>query len=114
MGMGMEEAVLRYLGVFLPFVATLVCAHYIARSSGSELIARTDLASPRMFRRALAATAFAAGLIVLVDGLTDGELFLHPRFPESQLLITLLLVGLLLVSTIGRSLEPIARRSRRG
>jgi hypothetical protein len=27
--MGMEEAVPRYLGVFLPFIATLICAHYI-------------------------------------------------------------------------------------
>jgi hypothetical protein len=111
--MGMEEAALRYLGVFLPFVATLVCAHYIVRTSGSDLIARTELASPRLLRRALVATTVAAALIVAMDVLTGGELFLRPRFPESQLLITLLLVGVLLAFTIARSLAPIARRFRR-
>src|SRR5437762_3265829 len=100
----MEEAVGRYLGVFLPFIATLVCAHYIVRMSGSELIARTDLASPTMFRRALAGTAISVALIVGVDVATGGDLFLHPRFPESQLLITLLLVAVLLAFTIGRFL----------
>ena len=38
----MEEAVGRYLGVFLPFIATLVCVHYIVRQSGSEILARTE------------------------------------------------------------------------
>ena len=109
----MEEAVLRYLGVFLPFIATLICAHYVIRTSGSQLVMGTELASPRLLRRALAATAVAVALIIIVDGLTAGELFLHPRFPESQLLITLLLVGVLLVFTIGRSLAPIARRFKR-
>ena len=51
----MEEAAGRYLGVFLPFIATLMCAHYIVRQSGSEMLARTDLASPKTFRRALLA-----------------------------------------------------------
>jgi hypothetical protein len=111
--MGMEEAVLRYLGVFLPFIATLVCLHYIVRTSGSELIARTELASPKLLRRALVATGVSVGLIIVVDVLTAGDLFLHPRFPESQLLITLLLTGVLLVFTIGRSLAPIARRFKR-
>jgi hypothetical protein len=109
----MEEAVGRYLGVFLPFIATLVCAHYIVRLSGSELIARTDLASPKLFRRALAATGIAAALIVAVDVATSGDLFLRPRFPESQLLITLLLVVVLIAFTIGRSLAPLARRFKR-
>ncbi len=109
----MEEAALRYVGVFLPFVATLICAHFIVRSSGSELIARTELASPKILRRALIATAVAVGLIVGVDVLTDGELFLRPRFPESQLLFTLLLVGVLLAAMIARSLAPIARRLKR-
>lgn len=110
----MEEAAVRYIGVFLPFVATLICAHYIVRTSGSELIARTELASPKLLRRALVATGVAVGLIVSVDGLTGGDLFLHPRFPESQLLFTLLLVGVLLASMIGRSLAPFARWSKRG
>ena len=109
----MEEAALRYIGVFLPFIATLICAHYVVRASGSLLLARTELGSPRLLRRALAATAVAVALIIAVDGLTAGDLFLHPRFPESQLLITLLLTGVLLAFTIGRSLAPIARRFKR-
>jgi len=48
-----------------------------------------------------------------VDTMTDGELFLRPRFPASQLLIMMLLIGVLLVSTIGRSLAPVARRFKR-
>jgi hypothetical protein len=106
----MEEAIGRYLEVFLPFIATLICAHYIVRQSGSPFIARTDLASPRAFRRALIATAIAAPMIIIVDLATGGDLFLHPRFPESQLLITLLLVAVLLVFMVGRSLAPLARR----
>jgi hypothetical protein len=109
----MEEAVGRYLGVFLPFIVTLVCAHYILRLSGSEILARTELASPQTFRRALGATGIAVPLIVGVDVATGGDLFLHPRFPESQLLITLLLVAVLLAFTIGRSLAPLARRLKR-
>jgi hypothetical protein len=106
----MEEAAGKYLDVFLPFIATLICAHYIVRQSGALPIARTDLASPRTFRRALVATGIAVPLIIAVDLATGGDLFLHPRFPESQLLITLLLVAVLLVFTIGRSLAPLARR----
>ena len=83
------------------------------RASGSALIARTELASPTRLRRALAATAVAVALIIIVDSLSAGDLFLHPRFPESQLLITLLLIGVLLVFTIGRSLAPIALRFKR-
>jgi hypothetical protein len=106
----MEEAAGKYLDVFLPFIATLICAHYIVRQSGALPIARTDLASPRTFRRALVATGIAVPLIIAVDLATGGDLFLHPRFPESQLLITLLLVAVLLVFMIGRSLAPLARR----
>jgi hypothetical protein len=109
----MEDVVGRYLGVFLPFIATLICAHYIVRQSGSELLARTDLASPKTFRRSLAATAVAVLLIVAVDLATGGDRFLHPRFPESQLLITLLLVAVLLAFMVGRSLAPLARRFKR-
>jgi hypothetical protein len=109
----MEEAVPRYLGVFLPFIATLIVAHYIVRTSGSELIARTALASPRTLQRALGGTAVAVVLILVVDLVTGGDLFLRPRFPESQLLITLLLVGVLIAFTVGRSLAPIARRFKR-
>jgi hypothetical protein len=109
----MEEAIGRYLSVFLPFIATLVCVHYIVRQSGSEILARTELASPRMFRRALGATGIAVMLIIGVDIATGGDLFLRPRFPESQLLITLLLIVVLLAFTIGRSLAPLARRLKR-
>jgi len=109
----MEEAVGRYLGVFLPFIATLICAHYILRQSGSELLARTELASPKTFRRSIVATFVAVVLIVGVDSATGGDLFLRPRFPESQLLMTLVLVGLLLAFTVGRSVATIARRLKR-
>ena len=111
--MGMEEAFGRYLEVFLPFIAALICAHYIVRQSGSELLARMEIASPRTFRRALVATAIAVPLIVGVDSASGGDLFLHPRFPESQLLITMLLVAILLAFTVGRSLAPLARRFKR-
>ncbi len=112
----MEEAVGRYLGVFLPFIATVVCAHLIVRQSGSVLLLRSrlaDLADPAIFRRALVATAVAIALIVSVDLATDGELFLRPRFPGSQLLITLLLVAVLLAFAIARSLAPLAKRFKR-
>jgi len=103
---GTEDAIGRYLGVFLPFVATVVCAHLIARQSGSELLVR-------MFRRALVATGVAVVVIVGVDLATDGDLFLRPRFPESQLLISLVLVALVLAFTLARSLAPLARRFKR-
>lgn len=109
----MEEALTRYLGVFAPFLATLVCAHYIVRTSASAQMARTALASPLLLRRALVATAVAFVLIVVCDAATNGDLFLHPRFPESQLLITFLLVGVLLAFTVGRTLAPLARRLKR-
>lgn len=109
----MEEAVGRYLGVFLPFIAAIVCAHYIVRTSGSELITRTELASPTFFRRALIGTLVAVALIMGVDVATGGELFLRPRFPESGLLITLLLVAVLLAFTIARTVAPLARRLKR-
>jgi hypothetical protein len=109
--MGTEEAVGRYLGVFLPFIATLACAHLIVRQSGSQVFA--GLADPTTFRRALLATGVAIVLIVGVDLATDGELFLRPRFPESQLLIALLLVALGIAFTVARSLAPLARRFKR-
>jgi len=104
--MGTEDAIGRYLGVFLPFVATLACAQLIARQSGSEPLVRT-------IRRALVATGVAIPLIVGVDLATDGDLFLSPRFPESQLLISLMLVTLGLAFIVGRSLAPLARRFKR-
>ncbi|MEA2661999.1 MAG: hypothetical protein QOH08_1571 [Chloroflexota bacterium] len=109
----MEADVGRYLGVFLPFIATLAIAHYIIRQSGSPLLAGTDLASPRLFRRAIGATGVAVTLIIAVDVATGGALFLRPKFPESQLLITLLLVGLFLAYTVGRSIAPLARWLKR-
>lgn len=108
----MEEALTRYLGVFVPFLATLVCAHYILRASALLQVARTELAS-QFLRRALTATAVAFALIVACDATTNGDLFLRPRFPESQLLIMLLLVTVLLACTVGRTLAPLARRLKR-
>ena len=106
----MEEAVGRYLGVFLPFIATLICAYFIVRQSRSDIFARLEIVSARNFRRAFGATAVAVPLIVGVDAITGGDLFLHPQFPASQLLITMLLVAVLLAFTIARSLAPLARR----
>jgi hypothetical protein len=77
------------------------------------MLARTELGSPRILRRSLIATAVAFVLIVGVDIATGGDLFLRPRFPESQLLITLLLIVVLLTFTVGRTLAPIARRFKR-
>jgi len=104
--MGTEDAIGRYLGVFVPFIATVACAHLIARQSGSEVLVRT-------IRRAFVATGIAVVVIVIVDLATDGDLFLRPRFPESQLLISLVLVGLVLSFTVARSLAPLARRLKR-
>lgn len=109
----MEETLTRYLGVFAPFVATLVCAHYILRTNASVQVAPAELASRFGLRRTLIASAVAFALIVACDAVTGGDLFLHPRFPESQLLITLLLVTVLLAFTVGRTLAPLARRLKR-
>ena len=104
--MGTEEAVGRYLGVFLPFIATVACGYLIVGQSGADRLVL-------MFRRALVATGVAVGLIVAVDLATDGDLFLRPRFPESQLLISIVLVGLVLAFTVARSVAPLARRFKR-
>ncbi len=101
--MGTEEAVGRYLGVFLPFIATVACGYLIVRQSGADRLVL-------VFRRALVATGVAVGLIVVVDLATDGDLFLRPRFPGSQLLISLVLVVIVLAFTVVRSLAPLARR----
>ena len=58
-----------------------------------DLTSRTDFASPRTFRRALVATAIAVPLIIFVDQATGGDLFLHPRFPESHAPVVLSLGG---------------------
>ena len=106
----MEEALGRYLGVFLPFIATLVCAYFIVKQNRSDVFARLEIVSAKTFRRVFGATAVAVPLIVGVDLITGGDLFLHPQFPESQLLITLLLIAVLLAFSIARSLTPLARR----
>ena len=64
-------------------------------------------------RRGLVATAVAVPPTIGVDLATGGDLFLRPRFPESQLLMTLLLVAVVLAFTVGRLLAPIARRFKR-
>ena len=101
----------RYLGVFLPFLAVLVLGHLIVRSSGAWQLQRSALASPDLLRRLLAASAAAIGIILAVDGLTGGDLLLRPRSPQSELLIGLVIVALI----VSRSALRLARslRSRR-
>ncbi len=103
----------RYMSVFAPFVATVVLAHFIARSSGAWQVESLGLASPRLLRRALAATATAIAIIVGVDLLTGGALFLHPSSPRSEILIGLTTVALLLGRSVAGILVPLAQRMTR-
>lgn len=91
----MVEGILaRYLGVFLPFIAVIVLGHLIVRSSGAWQLQRSALASPELLRRVLASSAAAIGIILAVDVISGGDLFLRPRSPQSEILIGLVLVGL--------------------
>ena len=109
----MEGIVARYLGVFLPFVAVIVLGHFIVRSSGAWQLQRSALASPELVKRILAASAAAIGIIIIVDLLTGGDLFLRPRSPQSPLLIGIVLAALVAGHFALRALAPLARRIRR-
>lgn len=110
----MVEGILaRYLGVFLPFIALLVLGHLIVRSSGAWQLQRSPLASPELLRRLLASSAAAIGIILAVDVITGGDLFLRPRSPQSEILIGLVLIGLVGVRSAYQALSPLTRRRRR-
>ena len=108
----MEGIVARYLTVFVPFVATVVIAHFVVRSSGAWQIERLGLASPDLLRRVLLATAGAMTIIISVDALTGGDLFLAPS-PRSLLLIGAVLVALVSAKFAARVVEPLLRLLRR-
>lgn len=105
----MEGILERYLSIFLPFIGTVILAHFIVRSSGAWQLERTGLASPELLRRLLLASASAIAIIVGVDVVTGGDLFLRPSSPRSEILIALVLVTLV----AGRSLLRIAERAWR-
>jgi hypothetical protein len=109
-----EGIVGRYLSVFLPFLATVVVAHLVVRSSGVwqlERVGLGSLASPHLLRRVLLATAGAMTIIVSVDALTDGDLFLAPS-PRSVLLIGAVLLALVSARFAARAAEPLVRLLR--
>jgi hypothetical protein len=103
----------RYLSVFLPFVATLVIAHLVVRSSGAYQLERLGLASPDLLRRVLVASGGAMGIIVGVDLLTGGDLFLRPS-PRSLFLIGIVLVALVATRYAARAGGSLVRLVRRG
>jgi hypothetical protein len=110
-----EGIALRYLSVFLPFVATVVVAHYVVRSGGAWQLERFglgSLGSPELLRRVLLATAGAMTIIVSVDALTGGDLFLAPS-PRSVLLIGVVLAALVSARFAARAAEPLVRLVRR-
>lgn len=106
----MEGIVGRYLSIFLPFLATIVLAHLIIRSSGAWQVERLGLASPDLLRRLLLASGSAIAIIVAVDVLTGGALFLRPTTPRSPILIALILVTLVAGRTVLRIAEHLLRR----
>ena len=108
----MEGILVRYLSVFVPFLATVVIAHYVVRSSGASQLERMGLGSTLLLRRVLLATAGAMTIIVSVDLLTGGDLFLRPS-PRSLLLIGAVLLALVSARTAARFVEPLLRQVRR-
>lgn len=109
----MEGILARYLGVFLPFLAVVVLGHLIVRSSGAWQLQRGPLASPAVLRKVLASSAAAIGIIIAVDLVTGGDLFLRPRSPQSEILIGLIVVGLVGGRSAVAALGPLARRWRK-
>lgn len=108
-----EGVLERYLSVFLPFVATVVLGHLIVRSSGSWQVQRMGLASPDLLRRLLVASGSAIALIVAVDVLSGGDLFLRPTSPRSELLIATIVVALIAARAASRALADLGERVRR-
>ncbi len=108
----MEGVVARYLSVFVPFVATVVVAHLVVRSSGAWQLERMGFASTDLLRRVLLATVGAIAIIVSVDALTGGDLFLAPS-PRSLLLIGVVLAALVSARFAAQAVEPLAHKLRR-
>ena len=100
----------RYLSIFLPFLLTVALGHLILRAGASWRMERLGLASPALLRRVLVATASAIAIIVGVDLLTGGGLFLRPRSPGSEILIALVLVALLAARSILGIVEQLLER----
>lgn len=107
-----EASIVRYLDVFVPWCVTVVLGHLILRTSSSSYIAASGLASRQMLVRVLGATAVAMALIVGADLFTNGDLFLRPRFPASQLLVAVIAVTALSAGLLVRTLGPLLRRPR--
>jgi hypothetical protein len=103
----------RYLSIFLPFIATIVLAHLVVRSSGSWQVERTGLASPILLRRILIASGTAIAIIVGVDVLTSGDLFLRPDPLRSPILFGLVVVGLVAANFAWRAFGFVGERLRR-
>ena len=109
----MEGILARYLGVFLPFLAFVVLGHLIVRSSGAWQLQQSALASPHLFRRVLVSSAAAIAIILGVDIVTGGDLFLRPRSPQTEILIGLVLVGLVAGRTAFKAIAACLSRSTR-
>ncbi len=109
----MEGILERYLSIFLPFVATVVLAHFVVRSSGAWQLERMGLTSPDLLRRVLVASGAAIAIIIGVDLLTGGDLFLRPASPRSLLLIALVVVALVSVKLGSQLIGPVLRSLRR-
>jgi hypothetical protein len=107
-----EGTLERYLSVFLPFLATVLLAHLVVRSSGSWQLERMGLASTQLLRRVLLASGGAMAIIVGVDALTGGDLFLVPS-PRSLLLIGAVLATLVAARAGSRAAGPLLRSLRR-
>src|SRR5438552_1389017 len=109
-----EGIIGRYLSVFVPFLATVVIAHFVVRSSGVwqlERLGLGSLASPHLLRRVLLATLGAMTIIVSADALTGGDLFLAPS-PRSLLLIGAIILALVSARFAARAAEPLLRLVR--
>jgi hypothetical protein len=103
----------RYLSIFLPFIATVVLAHLVVRSSGSWQVERLGLASSDLLRRILVASGSAIGIIVGVDLVTGGDLLLRPDPLRSPILVGLVVVGLVAANFAWRAFGLVGERLRR-
>jgi hypothetical protein len=104
----------RYLSIFLPFIAAIVLGHLIVRASGAWQLERLGLASPDLLRRVLVASGGAIAIIVGVDVLTDGDLFLRPSSPRSEILMGLVVVALVATNFAWRAFGHLGEILRRG
>lgn len=100
----MEGQLARYLEVFAPFLATVVLAHLIVRSASSPVLA--PFASRALLRRVLLGSTVAMAIIVAVDLLSGGDLFLRPSYPGSAMLAGAILVAIIAAHFALRALTP--------